>query len=452
MKPLDTLILSAGSKAWLQDTEVTVITAIEVDKVMVVLPDGSPECVSVANLSAGPVVTRATITRSPDLATISEADWEEIARKAEIVRRLNEMPRRSAEDVRKAAESINISRTMMYYLLARWRKNGSVATALLPQQRGPRPGTVSRIPQNVEAIVESAIGDIWLNRQQASMEAVVKEVRFRCRQANLKPPSPTTVRCRIAAQNGEMTLKARRGARAARAKYRPVTGHFPETSWPLQVVQIDHTLVDAIVVDQIHRRPIGRPWLTLAIDVHTRMVAGFLLSLEPPQATSVALCLAHAVLPKEQWLSRYRVEGNWPVWGRPDTIHVDNGKDFRSEALSRGCQQYGITLDFRPVRRPQYGGHIERLIGTLMGQVHLLPGTTFSNIHEKGDYDAEKHACMTLDELQEWMTRGIIVYHSELHSRIGMPPLAAWEKAIVGTSEVPGCGLPAQIADPEIPD
>jgi putative transposase len=47
------------------------------------------------------------------------------------------------------------------------------------------------------------------------------------------------------------------------------------------------------------------------------------------------------------------------------------------------------------------------------------------------------------------MTRGIDVYHNRLHSGIGMPPLAAWKKGILGTPEVPGRGLPPRIADPE---
>ena len=34
---------------------------------------------------------------------------------------------------------------------------------------------------------------------------------------------------------------------------------------------------------------------------------------------------------------------------------------------------------WRPPGTPHFGGHIERLIGTQMGAVHLLPGTTFSN-------------------------------------------------------------------------
>jgi putative transposase len=70
----------------------------------------------------------------------------------------------------------------------------------------------------------------------------------------------------------------------------------------LEVVQIDHSPVDVIVVDEVHRLPIGRPWPTLAIDVATRVVVGFYVSLEAPSSTSVALCLTQAVLPKEFWL------------------------------------------------------------------------------------------------------------------------------------------------------
>ena len=36
------------------------------------------------------------------------------------------------------------------------------------------------------------------------------------------------------------------------------------------------------------------------------------------------------------------------------------------------CDEYGIKLILRPVATPHYGGHIKRLIGTIMGRVHLL--------------------------------------------------------------------------------
>ncbi len=82
---------------------------------------------------------------------------------------------------------------------------------------------------------------------------------------------------------------------------------------------------------------------------------------------------------------------------------MDNAKEFHSHALVRGAQEYGIEVNYRPVLRPHYGGHIERLIGTTMGAVHLLPGTTFSNVQEKGSYNSEKEATMTMAELERWL-------------------------------------------------
>jgi putative transposase len=82
------------------------------------------------------------------------------------------------------------------------------------------------------------------------------------------------------------------------------------------VVQIDHTLVDVVIVDELKRLPLGRPWLTLAIDVASRMVTGFYLSLDAPSTLSVALALTQAVLPKDLWLCDRELELAWPACGR----------------------------------------------------------------------------------------------------------------------------------------
>ena len=58
---------------------------------------------------------------------------------------------------------------------------------------------------------------------------------------------------------------------------RSTPGEYTATR-PLEIVQIDHTLVDVIVVYEQSCEPMMRPWITLAIDVLTRMVAGFHLS------------------------------------------------------------------------------------------------------------------------------------------------------------------------------
>jgi putative transposase len=178
-------------------------------------------------------------------------------------------------------------------------------------------------------------------------------------------------------------------------------------------------------------------------------VAGFHLSLDAPSATSVALCVAHAALPKAGWLMARDVESDWPVQGVPERLHLDNAKEFHSEALKRGCDQYGIAVDYRPVRTPHYGGHIERLIGTMMGKVHLLPGTTFSDVRSKGDIDPSKTAAMTLDEVERWLAHAIVgVYHRDLHRGIGATPFAAWHRGLAGNTDQPGRGTTTPVTDP----
>lgn len=135
--------------------------------------------------------------------------------------------------------------------------------------------------------------------------------------------------------------------------------------------------------------------------------------------------------------------------GIPERLHLDNAKEFRSEALKRGCEQYGIAIDHRPVRTPHYGGHIERLIGTMMGKVHLLPGTTFSNVQAKGDLNPDRTAAMTLDEVERWLGHAIGgVYHRDVHRGIGTTPLEAWRRGIVGDGATLGRRGPTAVADP----
>jgi putative transposase len=97
-----------------------------------------------------------------------------------------------------------------------------------------------------------------------------------------------------------------------------------------------------------------------------------------------------------------------PCWGFPACIHLDNAKELHGEMLRRACEQYGITLEYqeyRPVAQPHMGGHVERLLGTLLRALHELPEGPFSNPQQRGSYDSEARAVMTLRELERWLTR-----------------------------------------------
>ena len=78
----------------------------------------------------------------------------------------------------------------------------------------------------------------------------------------INSPSEITIRRRLHSISLEL-LKKRGDDR--NKLITPITGKFPEVSYPLDVVQIDHTLVDIIIVDPIERLPIGRPYVTLLL-------------------------------------------------------------------------------------------------------------------------------------------------------------------------------------------
>jgi putative transposase len=388
-------------------------------------------------------MTRARV--SPELTEVSPQDWQEARRRLEIIQPLAAAADRTRSSVHLAAKQLKLSVTHAYRLLKRYDADPRL-TSLLPARRGRKPGHC-RLATMVEEVIQTAIDEVYLTRQKPRVTVLVAEVHRRCRVLGLRTPSAKAVRRRLQGRPASELLARREGRKAARDRFGPVTGS-PDAPWPLSLVQIDHTLVDVIVVDSITREPIQRPWLTLAIDVHSRCVPGFYLSLEPPSATSVALCIAHSALPKEAWLASLGIEVSWPIGGIPERFHLDNAREFHSEALRRGCQQYGIGIDYRPVATPHYGGHIERLIGTMMGKVHLLPGTTFSDTRIKGDLDPEKTAAMTLEELQRWLVHAIAgEYHNTVHSAVHMPPVAAWQRGILGDERTPGRGEPTAVVD-----
>ena len=324
-----------------------------------------------------------------------------------------------------AVWELGVSRTTVWRWIRRLAAEGGRTSALVPRKRGRRNGSVM-VPGDVEGIIEEHLTRYYLRRERPSLARVVTEIRSACLERGLQPPTRRTVQRRLDAMDAREVMKAREGAKAARQRFAPVTGRN-RSERPLDVVQIDHTPADIILVDSFERKPIGRPWVTLAIDIATRMVTGYHVSFDAPSRLSVALCLTRAVAPKAEFLADLECNAPWPAQGKPVSIHVDNGRDFRSQAFQSACAEWGINLVYRPPGSPHFGGHVERLIGTMMGAVHLLPGTTQSSVAAKGGYDAEAMAAMTLGEFDRWFALEICRYNNSIHSSLGCTPVAKWE-------------------------
>lgn len=384
------------------------------------------------------------VRQAPDLSQLPSRDWEKAQGRLKVIEPLLEGDR-SIKAIKDRAREAGIHFNTLYRWLLTYERE-RLLSALVRKGRGD--SGKSRLSEEVEVIVTSAIEEIYLTSQRKPVRKVIDAVRKRCMNAGFEAPHPNTVRNRIDKLDDRKKVAARSGKRKAREIYSAIQGSFPGAVRPLAYVQIDHTRLDIQVVDEVHRLPMGRPWITVAIDVFSRMILGFHITMDPPSSMSIGFCLSHACFPKDEWLALRKIEGSWPCWGLMEALHADNGSDFRSEALIRACQEYGIRLEWRPVKRPEFGGHIERLIGTLVKEIHTLPGTTFSNPRERGKYDSEKTASFTLPELEKWLGTFIVgVYHKRNHSSIGMSPEEMFELGIHGTKEIPGIGLPRLPSD-----
>lgn len=375
-----------------------------------------------------------------DLAHYSKEEWAEAQRRFAAIKPLLENPLRTRAMAEKLAEKERIHASTLYKWLKLYQAAGHVS-ALVPEKRGRKSGTLL-LRDEQEKVIGSAIEDVYLSKQRHNKQDVVDEVIRRCRLAKIDAPSANTIRNRIASLEPAQALRRRGFRDVARNRYEAIQGAFPGATHPFAVVQIDHTEADVILVDEVHRQPIGRPWVTLAIDVYSRMVAGIYVTFEKPAAISVGMCLAQTICPKREYLAELGVGGEWPVWGAMSVIHSDNGKEFRGQMLKRACEEYGMDLQWRPVTLPHFGGHIERLMGTMANQLRKLPGATFSNPQQRRGYDSEAMAALTLKEFENHLVDFIVnVYHQRMHSELGMSPKTKWSLGILGDANSTGTGM-----------
>ncbi|WP_457894608.1 Mu transposase C-terminal domain-containing protein [Stenotrophomonas hibiscicola] len=369
----------------------------------------------------------------------SEKDWAVAQRRFEAIKPLINNPHRTKRDVAAAGLRIGVKTSTLYKWIAIYLNHQHVAS-LVPRKPGPNKGG-RYLSADQELVISSAIEDVYLTKQRRTPAAVVLEVLKRCRTAKIDPPHENTIRNRIADLRPASALRRRGQKDKARDGFEPIMGAFPGADFPMAVVQIDHTPLDVIVVDEMHRKPIGRPYLTLAIDVFSRAVVGLYVTLDAPSATSVAMCISHGMNTKSDYLRELGVEGDWPIWGQIGTLHADNAREFKCKAANRGCQANHIDMQWRPVKKPHYGGHIERYMGTVATEMRNIPGATFSNTQQRKGYDSEKESALTLREVEQYLVRFIVnIYHQRPHSQLnGSSPMRVWEEAILGGTK-PGIG------------
>ncbi|MNJ35377.1 Transposon Tn7 transposition protein TnsB [compost metagenome] len=341
------------------------------------------------------------------------------------------------DELIKVAKKIGDACAPSISTIRRWASKyiGNNVIKLVPQHA--KKGRAPAIQGELESILGDVIAAEYLKPTLPAVSKVVAEFEDRVKQINcsrlpsdqLKIPCGMTVRRYLATLDPYLVDEARLGKHAAKQKHRTAIGIL-RVHEILERWEIDHTQLDVQLVDETTGLCIGRPYLTIVMDRFSRMVMGYLLHLSAPNTETVLRVIERAIRPKAELLTRFpKVRNEWWARGLPTRIVPDNAAEFHAGDLIMGFNELGIEVMYPASRSPQKKGAVERFFSTQnLGLIHNLPGTTFSNIQQRGDYDSEKNACFTLPQLEAVLVKWIVDgYHQTPHRGLAMrTPAQVW--------------------------
>ena len=313
---------------------------------------------------------------------------------------------------------------------------GENADSLVPQTR-LRGNHRRRLAYHVIDITWKMIDAVYLVRNGLNVAGLHDELVRAIRRWNrtnpdnpLTAPSLEAVHRMVRKLCKFTVVYCRKGEHAARLRFRTVSSGLL-TERANEIWEIDDTESDLICLHADRKTVIGRPWLTVVIDVHSRMIMAVVLTFSPPNTETALEAMRQAMKRKDAIVADgVDLESDWPAHGRPDFVHVDNGKNFNSAAFKSAVTGLGIQHKTLPLLKPWYKGTVERSIGTIMRQVfHRVPGSTYANIFERDrQTPPETVAVATLAQAQERLLRWVVnTYQHKHHRGIADTPYNLWQ-------------------------
>jgi putative transposase len=305
-----------------------------------------------------------------------------------------------------------------------------------------RGSTEARFAPQVRELVTDALDHHYLRPELASGEQLWSVIKAKTLQlsptgiapqyvdgdGNVRCPSRRSIFRRMAEFDRETKTRFQKGKIAAQRTCEPVLKSSVARA-PLEQVEFDHTYFDLNVTDASNGLVFTRVWLAFLIDRYSRAILGYYLGYSAPSTITILESLHHGVLPKDSPdESKSKYVNEWPCYGLPQTLILDNALENHGSALMNFSQSYNVNLQYNAVRRPQHKGIVERLMGRISAELaHLIPGTTFSNIQKLGDYKPTDQPVITIQDLRGLIERWIVDdYHVAVHRGTGEAPLERW--------------------------
>jgi putative transposase len=310
----------------------------------------------------------------------------------------------------------------LYRWIASHRSQGMAG--LIPGW-GKKKGAFTALSEELQGIIK----DEWLRPERPSVKKVWRSIEAFCNAAHLQCPSIKTVHRFLQTIPRPVVLFHRYGNQAYRAHGQPKVHRDYKDLAVGEMWVGDHRELDLFVTEG---GKIFRPWLTAWMDLRSRAVVGWYLSVVP-NAYTIALALRSGIL----------------RFGLPQRLYMDNGKDFTANfwgGKTKYSRNVTLNADSRAVlallnigvvhaqARSPWSKAIEPWFGhTLPTWERTLPGWCGRDNKERPEKlksEIKDGLFLTLEECRARLADCIEAYHDREHSGAGMNgamPRSCWQ-------------------------
>jgi len=366
---------------------------------------------------------------------LSEAEMESMKRRLNYVKEIYSYARYPTSKkevlpiINRVSQEIDDKKPPSHATVARWFK------AYISSNRDPRslvPRTKNkgnryfRFDPNIERIIRERIEKDYLTQQRLSAHTLYENIVANIHEEyegnihHIAIPAERSINRRIAKIDPYKHSRGRNGKYVANKLFKAASRGTVATRVS-ETIEADGNILDVLVIDNETGEVMGRPYGTCLIDKYSRCIIAFVVTMIPFSSATLLRALKVAIS-----------GNNEKFGGLFETLIVDNGSDYISSSVRNFCNHVGVRIEHGAPRDPNSKPHVERFFGTLNKQlVHSLPGTTFSNPSDKGDYKSEKYACLTLDDLNSFIEQWLdTIYHKTVHRGHGRAPEMLWKESI----------------------
>ncbi|OMD04127.1 transposase [Paenibacillus sp. FSL R5-0636] len=232
------------------------------------------------------------------------------------------------------------------------------------------------------------------------------------------------------------------GKRRATMDTRPMVEDASEKAICVGAVfEVDATKSDILLVSFDRKTILGKPLLYVVMDVFSRLVAGFHVSLSNASWFESMVAAENAATDKVEFCARYGIqisEEDWPCHYLPRNLVGDRGE------LKAQLSERFVNIGVDVLNAPSYRGDLKPFIESNFHITNetirqLLSGSTEAGALERGDYNPAKESAWTIEEFNHFLIVYFLTYNKSALSKeftatkdmftdqVELTPLSVWK-------------------------